>query len=67
MSITKDQNDKMSRDIDKCYQSPNVIGELVDLIKEYNKEIIVLKTTDKNKIIIFQHVMVSEFTENACE
>ncbi len=43
MNIIKDQNDKMSRDIDKCLQSPNIIMELKDLIKEYNKEIIQLK------------------------
>ena len=40
MSITKDQNDKMST---------NVIGELKELIKEYNKEIILLKQQLKRK------------------
>ena len=30
-------------DIDKCLQSPNTIMELRDLLKEYNKEIILLK------------------------
>lgn len=49
MNINKAQNDKMSRDIDKCYQSPDVIRELKDLIKEYNKEIILLKQQIKRK------------------
>ena len=40
MSITKDQNDKMST---------NVISELKELIKEYNKEIILLKQQLKRK------------------
>lgn len=41
--LCKEQNDKMSRDIDKCHQSPNIISELKNLIKEYNKEIILYK------------------------